>query len=342
MMDRIDALRKEFKSAIAQATLVRDVEAIRLKFTGRKGSVPELMKELKDCSIDEKREFGPKLNDFRQEIEAAIATRAKELVDGAEKAKASAIENFDVSARVPSSRKKGTTHPYSQIVERVENTFLSMGYSIFDGPEIEDDYHNFGALNIPENHPARDMHDTLWLNRRSHLLRTHTSTIQIHAMESRKLPIAGIAPGRTFRHEAVDASHDVMFWQCEGLFIDKGITMSHLFGTAKAFLSSFFDTDDIDIRIRPGYFPFVEPGVEIDMRCVFCKDGCSVCKKSKWVEVFPGGMVHPNVLKSAGIDPEVYSGFAFGFGLSRLVMLMHGISDIRLLSSGKIPFLRQF
>jgi len=217
-----------------------------------------------------------------------------------------------------------------------------MGFDVLDGPEVESDFYNFEALNIPADHPARDMYDTFWVKSAHTLLRTHTSPMQIKAMEKGKLPIAAVVPGRTFRHEAVDASHDVMFMQCEGFLIGKNVTLSHLFAVAQTFLKKLFNKNELDIRIRPGYFPFVEPGVEIDMRCPFCKNGCSVCKKSTWLEVFPGGLIHPNVLKAGGVDPEKYSGFAFGFGLTRLVMLKHGINDIRLLSNGKMKFLEQF
>jgi phenylalanyl-tRNA synthetase alpha chain len=186
------------------------------------------------------------------------------------------------------------------------------------------------------------MQDTFWLDKPESLLRTQTSNVQIHAMQNKKPPMAIIAPGRTFRNEAVDASHDFQFMQCEGMLIDKNVTVGHLFGTAQTFLKTLFRKDALDIRIRPGFFPFVEPGFEIDMRCVFCKSGCSVCKRSTWIEVFPGGLIHPNVLKAGGIDPAQYSGFAFGFGLTRLVMLRYGIDDIRLLYGGKLKFLEQF
>ena len=249
--------------------------------------------------------------------------------------------SFDVTIE-QSKALKGHLHPYTLFIEEIQQIFLSMGYEIWDGPELETDFHNFGALNIPDDHPARDMYDTFWTTTPGKLLRTHTSTVQVRTMEERKPPFAGIAPGRTYRHEAVDASHDFQFMQCEGLFVAKGVTVGNLFATAETFLKALFKKDTLDIRIRPGFFPFVEPGFEIDMRCVFCKNGCSVCKRSTWIEVFPGGMVHPNVLKASGIDPEIYSAFAFGFGLTRLAMLKYGIDDIRLLYSGKVKFLEQF
>ena len=212
-------------------------------------------------------------------------------------------------------------------------------------PEVDTDYYNFEALNIPKEHPARDMHDTFWLSKAYHqplLMRTHTSSVQAHAMETRRPPIAVGIPGRCYRHEATDASHDFMFMQCEILMIDKNISLSNLFATAKQFLSALFGKQDMTIRVRPGYFPFVEPGVEIDVSCPFCKTGCGVCKKTRWLEICGAGLVHPNVLKASNINPQEYSGFAFGFGLTRLVMLKYGINDIRLLHSNKIDFLKQF
>jgi len=217
-----------------------------------------------------------------------------------------------------------------------------MGFELLDGPEVETDYHNFTALNIPGDHPARDMYDTFWLSSPGMLMRTHTSTVQMRAMKEKKLPLAGICTGRVFRHEAVDASHDHTFFQCEGILIDRNVTLAHLFGVIKEFLQTLFGSDELAIRTRPGFFPFVEPGVEIDMQCPFCSTGCSTCKKTRWIEVFPGGMIHPNVLKEAGIDPTEYSGFAFGFGLTRLAMLRYGIKDIRMLSNGKVKFLKNF
>ena len=218
-----------------------------------------------------------------------------------------------------------------------------MGYDIADGPEVETDFYNFQALNIPADHPARDMHDTFWLTTPSLLLRTHTSPVQIRAMEHKPLPLAIFAPGRTFRNEATDASHLFMFTQGEGLVIDKNISIANLLATARAFLQAFFEKEDLHIRARPGYFPFVEPGIEIDASCPFCSGkGCSPCKKTGWIELLGAGLVHPNVLKAGGIDPQEYSGFAFGFGIERLAMIKYGINDVRLFHSSKLPFLRQF
>lgn len=338
----ISALKEQFEAQKKQTKNSKDIEALHVQFLGRKGSVTELFGQLKTLSLEEKKEVGPQLTELRTAIETSLSELKDALFAQEQAAARGQEQHFDVTAYQPIAGHNGHLHIYSHFVETIENIFMSMGYDVWEGKHAETDYYNFSALNIPGDHPARDMYDTLWLNRPNWLLRTHTSPVQVRMMEQKQLPLAGIVPGYAFRHEAVDASHDVMFMQCEGLFIDKNITLAHLFGTAKTFLSKLFERDDLDIRIRPGYFPFVEPGVEIDMRCTFCKNGCSVCKHSTWIEVFPGGMVHPNVLRMSGIDPEVYSGFAFGFGLTRLAMLKYGIRDIRLFHSGKMSFLTQF
>ncbi len=341
LKDRIEQLEKEFKDALTIVKTIKELDTIRVNFIGKKGSLVLLFQELKNVSVDEKKECGPILNNFKKAIEDDIHKTKEKIIKELSKVAQLKKQNFDVTSYKPLT-KSGSVHLYSQFVEECEDIFLSMGFDILDGPEVESDYYNFEALNIPSDHPARDMYDTFWVNAANMLLRTHTSPVQIRTMEKKQLPIAAVVPGRTFRHEAVDATHDVMFMQCEGFLIDKKVTLSHLFAVAQTFLKKLFNKNELDIRIRPGYFPFVEPGVEIDMRCPFCKKGCAVCKKSTWLEVFPGGLIHPNVLRAGGVDPEEYSGFAFGFGLTRLVMLKHGIDDIRLLSNGKMKFLEQF
>ena len=217
-----------------------------------------------------------------------------------------------------------------------------MGYQIVEGPELETDYYNFQALNIPENHPARDLQDTFWLNLPNQLMRTQTSPVQIRVMETQQPPVAILSVGRAYRNEATDASHEFVFEQAEGLFVGKNVSLANLLATLKLFLQEIFESKNLEIRVRPGYFPFVEPGLEVDMLCPFCEKGCSVCKKTKWIEIGGAGIVHPNVLKACGLNPDEFSGFAFGMGLTRIVMLKFGINDIRLLSSNKIDFLRQF
>ncbi len=341
MQTTIKNIENDLCGQLTRTTLAKEIEDIRIAFLGKKGSITLLLSQMKELSLEDKKIFGPLMQALRQMAETSIDERKNYLVQQEAQAETVKSQLFDVTVNV-SKAQEGHLHPYTHIIEEIQQIFLSMGYEIWDGPEVETDFYNFSALNIPQDHPARDMYDTFWTNIPGNLLRTHTSTVQIRAMQERTPPIAGIAPGRTYRHEAVDASHDYQFMQCEGLFVDKNVTIGHLFATAQTFLKAFFGKDTLDIRIRPGFFPFVEPGFEIDMRCVFCKNGCSVCKQSTWIEVFPGGMVHPNVLKAGGIDPEQYAGFAFGFGLTRLGMLKYGIDDIRLLYSGKLKFLEQF
>jgi len=337
----IQLFQEEWDRALASVTSHKDLEDMRIAFLGKKGKMVSLFALLGKASIEEKRQHGAQLNTLKKSCEHGIREKKEALIRQQANADSAKALAFDVSAYKP-NQLEGALHPYTRIVHEVEDIFLSMGFDLLDGPEVETDYHNFTALNIPADHPARDMYDTFWLNTPSLLMRTHTSTVQIRAMAEKPLPLAGIATGRVFRHEAVDASHDHTFLQCEGIVIDKGINLSHLLGTLKTLIGSLFETESPEIRIRPGFFPFVEPGVEIDMRCPFCKTGCATCKKTCWIEVFPGGMIHPNVLREAGIDPNEYSGFAFGFGLTRLAMLKYGISDIRAFHSGKIAFLEQF
>lgn len=341
LRQQISKIQVEFEDKIDAISSLQDLEALRIEFTGKQGKIPALFKEIKTLSVDEKRDVVPLLNSLKSLAEDKIKEKKSKILEQKSHAAEQKKKHFDVTA-YKTGVLKGHFHPYSQFIEEIENIFMSMGYDVLDGPYVETDFYNFTALNIPEDHPARDMHDTFWLNKEHLLLRTHTSPVQIRTMEQMKPPIAAFVPGFVYRHESVDASHDTMFGQCEGFVIDKNITLSHLFATAQTFLRNVFKSDELDIRVRPSFFPFVEPGVEIDMRCPFCKKGCSVCKKSTWVEICGGGLIHPNVLKAGGFDPEKYSGFAFGFGLTRLAMLKYKINDIRLLLSGKMKFLEQF
>lgn len=341
MKKQIEQLKKEFLQQLATVTSATQLEEVRVTFLGRKGTLSELMGQMKTMSPEEKREFGPLLNALKQETEQLFNNKQDAITTQERQQKELQQQHFDVSAYKPGML-KGGLHIYSQLLERIEDIFISMGYEIADGPEAESDFYNFQALNIPKNHPARDMQDTFWLNVPDMLLRTQTSGIQVREMEKKGAPLAIIAPGRVYRHEATDASHDFMFSQVEGLVVGKNISMSHLLTTAKTFLQEFFEKKDLNIRVRPGFFPFVEPGIEIDMTCPFCSTGCSVCKQTQWIEIMPGGLVHPNVLKAGGIDPTKYSAFAFGAGLERIAMIKHGIDDIRLFHSGSINFLKQF
>ncbi len=337
----IQRFLQEFNDALTSANSDESLEQVRVTFLGRHGQLTQLMGLLKDLSPEEKKLYGPQLNSIKQDVTADLETKKEKLLQQKIQQEEAKKASFDVTA-YKSGQYKGSLHPYTHVIQHITGIVTSMGFEIADGPEIETAAINFEALNIPESHPARDMHDTFWLDIPGMLLRTHTSTVQIHEMQQRKPPIAIIAPGRCYRHEATDASHDYMFMQCEGMVIDKNISMANLFATTQAFLQALFEKKDLTIRIRPGYFPFVEPGVEIDMSCPFCTTGCSTCKKTRWIEICGAGLIHPNVLNYCGIDPEQYSGFAFGFGLTRLVMLKYGIKDIRYLHEGKIDFLKQF
>ncbi len=338
---QIESLHKEFVRNLESATRPDIIEHIRVKYLGRTGEIASLMSVLQTLSSEEKRIFGPMLNELKKNCEQAFNQKKENL----EKEKFFILEakekNFDVTKYKP-DRLTGSLHPYTKIIEHIQNTFISMGYEIVDGPELEEDYYNFQALNIPEDHPARDMQDTFWLTLPGKLLRTHTSSVQIRTMENRQPPISIISSGRVYRNEATDASHDFVFMQFEALFVDKDISIANLLATIKQFFQAIFERKDLEIRVRPGYFPFVEPGLEVDVRCPFCIIGCSVCKKTRWIEMGGSGLVNPNVLKYCGIDSKKYSGFAFGLGLSRFVMLKYDINDVRLLSSGRLEFLEQF
>lgn len=337
----ISTTKKDFKEALNAAHDTTALEAVRVTFLGRQGKLADLMGHLKSLSVDEKREFGPLLNTLKDECAQEFEQKEKSLASQAVKEELKKQQYFDVTAYKPHTL-SGSIHPITQIVDHIEDVFISMGYRIVDGPEVETTFYNFEALNIPAEHPARDMWDTFYVNVPDLLLRTHTSPVQVHAMEENKPPLAVIAPGRCYRHEATDASHDFVFMQLEGLYVDKNVSVSNLLATVKAFLQAIFESKKIELRVGPSYFPFVEPGLDICMSCVFCSNGCPTCKYSGWIEIAGAGIIHPHVLKSVNIDPSIYSGFAFGFGITRLAMLKYGIPDIRLLHSGKVNFLEQF
>lgn len=339
--EHIQSITRDYVQHLVTITTLTELEQFRILYLGRQGRMTALMAELKNLSIEERRQFGPLCNQLKEEITQALQEKSTQLIKLEQMKKEEAFKNFDVTAyQAPASH--GTLHPYTTVIQEIEEIFTSMGFEILQGSEVETAFINFEALNIPHDHPARDMHDTFWLDIPGMLLRTHTSTVQIHAMQRMQPPLAIVAPGRAYRHEATDASHDFMFMQCEGLFIDEKASLAQLFATAQTFLQAIFKKKDLHIRLRPGFFPFVEPGIEIDMSCPFCTQGCSTCKKTRWIEICGSGLVHPKVLEAAGIDPKRYSGFAFGFGLTRLVMLKYGINDIRLLHEGNINFLKQF
>jgi len=335
----IEQIKTIFFSKLPSIQNREDVEKLRIEFLGRKGNIADLMAHFKILPEEERRKFGPIIQKIRSEIEQMLSDKesvyAKATPDDSQKS------FFDVTTSL-SSELKGTKHIFSQVVEELEDIFISMGYDIVYGNEVEDAYYNFTALNIPENHPAREATDTFWLTKPGMLLRTHTSSVQAHIMKKGKLPLAIFSSGRCYRNEKTDATHDFMFMQYECMFIDTEVSISNLLATAQNFLRALFKREDLNIRVRPGYFPFVEPGVELDATCPFCKGGCAFCKKTGWIEMFGAGLIHPNVLKMSGIDETKYSGFALGGGIERLIMLRHGIPDIRLFRSNKIAFLDQF
>ena len=342
LINNIEETREKFINELKTAATEEQLEKVRVTFLGRHGTLADLMKQLKTLPTEEKRTVGPLQQKLKTELEDLFNKKKQAISKSAQDLENLKTKNFDVTAYKPCKTPPGGLHPYTQITELVENIFMSMGYEIVDGPELEHDYYNFEALNIPSDHPARDHQDTFWLKLTPWLMRTHTSTVQIRAMEGRTPPIAVSTTGRAYRPEATDASHETVFLQTEALFIDKNVSLANLIATTKAVIGGLFGKKNMPIRVRPGYFPFVEPGIEVDMACPFCKHGCSVCKKTGWVELIGAGLVHPNVLRYGKIDPEKYSGFAIGFGLTRLAMLLYGIDDIRHFYSGNLQCLRQF
>jgi phenylalanyl-tRNA synthetase alpha chain len=339
----IETLLSELADAtqarIAAVTTADELEAIRVEVLGRKGKLAEVSKDMGKLSPEQRGVVGKLLNGAKQSLEEALNAR-KNAFDAA--ALAARLEREWVDLTVPASgRGLGSLHPLTQIQAEIEDLFVSLGFTVLDGPEVETEFNNFDALNIPPDHPARDMQDTFWLSN-GHLLRTHTSPVQVRGMKKLGPPLRMIAPGRVFRNEEVDASHEHTFYQLEGMMVDKDVSVAHLIYFMKTLLSAIFKRD-VTVRLRPGYFPFVEPGFELDIQCLICDGaGCPVCKHSGWVELLPCGLVHPNVLRLGGIDPEVYSGFAFGLGLTRLVMMRYAIDDIRQLQGGDLRFLNQF
>lgn len=341
MLDKIDALYEKFKVDIGTVSKQADVLNLKSEVIGKKGSLSEILKSLKDATPEERKLIGPRSNQVKQEIEQLTLKKLREieLVEMNEKLSREKIDFSLRNSMLERGLVAGGEHPVHQIQREVEDIFTSMGFDVLDGPHIEDDWHNFGALNIPETHPARDMQDTFWFADKKHLLRTHTSTIQVRGMESRKPPFKFVGPGKVFRCERTDATHEMCFHQLEGMMVGKDITVGNLIYFMKTLLKEIFKTD-MEVRLRPGFFPFVEPGFELDIR--WKKPGPDESKHSGWLELLPCGMVHPNVLRAGGIDPDEYNGFAFGLGLDRLVMVRYAIEDIRHLHSGDLRFNKQF
>lgn len=343
MESKLQKIESATRELIAKAESVEVLEEIRVRVMGRKGELTGILRSLGELSAEMRGRIGKLSNEIKQSLEEAITTRREELSASAMN-DALAKEWLDVTLDSTTSIRgttQGRLHPLSQIQYEIEDIFTSMGFQILDGPETEGEHYNFEALNIPSHHPARDMQDTFWTED-GNLLRTHTSAIQVRGMEHLEPPFRVIGPGRVFRYEATDASHENTFYQVEGMMVDREISVAHLISVMKELLREVFQRD-VKVRLRPGYFPFVEPGFELDINCLICGgEGCSVCKHTGWVELLPCGLVHPNVLRAGGIDPDQWSGFAFGLGMNRLVMMRDGINDIRHFLSGDLRFLEQF
>jgi phenylalanyl-tRNA synthetase alpha chain len=326
-------------SSLQDAPDAETLEAARVEFLGRKGALANLSKEMGKLAPAERAATGKLLNAIKSALESTYEARKAGFERAALDARL-AGEWFDLTVPVTGPR-PGKLHPLTLIQQELEEYFTSLGFAVMDGPEVETEWYNFDALNIPANHPARDMQDTFWLEA-GYVLRTHTSPVQVRAMEKFGAPLRIIAPGRVFRNEEVDASHEHTFYQLEGMMIDREVSVAHMLYFMSGLLEAIFKRK-VTVRLRPGYFPFVEPGFELDIQCLICGGpGCPVCKQSGWVELLPCGLVHPNVLRFGGINPEEWNGFAFGLGLTRLVMMRYGIDDIRLLAGGDLRFLNQF
>ncbi len=340
MIEKISNLRDAALGKIKAAATSNEVEELRVKLLGKKGELTDMLKDLKNMAIEERKQFGQEANELKNELSELLEAKFKEISNNDVKKSLSKGSSFDIS--LPGTKfQVGSLHPVTIVQKEVEKIFTGMGFNIVDGPEVEEEFFNFEALNIPKNHPARDMQDTYWLENGS-LLRTHTSPCQVRAMQKYGAPLKVIAPGRCFRNESTDASHENTFFQLEGMMIDKNVSIANLIYVMKILLSEIFKRD-VKVRLRPGFFPFVEPGFELDLNCMICGgSGCPTCKHSGWIELLPCGMVHPNVLRAGGIDPEEYTGFAFGVGLTRLAMMKYGISDIRVLNSGDLRAMEQF
>lgn len=336
---QLEELRRATLARFASAFSQEDLEEARVEALGRKGALAHISREFGKLAAEQRASLGKLLNSVKQDLETEYDGKKRKF-EQEQLAARLEREWLDVTLPAPGVR-PGSLHPITQIQAEIEDLFTSLGFAVLDGPEVETEEHNFDALNIPPTHPARDMQDTFWLES-GHLLRTHTSPVQVRGMRALGPPLRMIAPGRVFRNEEVDASHEHTFYQLEGMMVDREVSVANLIYFMKTLLSGIFHRDVI-VRLRPGYFPFVEPGFELDIQCLICGGpGCAVCKQSGWVELMPCGLVHPNVLRSGGIDPDEWSGFAFGLGLTRMAMMRYGIDDIRQLQGGDLRFLTQF
>jgi len=338
-MQALDDLKAEATAAIKSAGDSAALEKLRVEWLGKKGRVTDLLKSLGQLDADERPKVGAEINAVKQLLSERISER-KETLQQAAIAAQLAAEALDVT--LPGRREDlGALHPITRTIDRMAAYFGALGFEVVEGPEIEDDYHNFEALNIPAHHPARAMHDTFYIDD-THVLRTHTSGVQVRTMETREPPLRVICPGRVYRCDS-DLTHSPMFHQVEGLLIDENVSFGQLKGIIQEFLNAFFEQDGLAVRFRPSYFPFTEPSAEVDIQCVKCAGkGCRICSGTGWLEVMGCGMVHPRVLEMSGVDTERYQGFAFGMGVERLAMLRYGIGDLRLNFENDLRFLAQF
>ena len=339
MKQALEAIRESAKLELAEAKGQQMLENLRVKYLGKKGELTSILKQMGKLSAEERPVIGQVANEVRAFIEQDLEKRASELKAEEIKRK---LERETLDVTLPGKRHElGAKHPLTIVLDELKEIFIGMGFDIVEGPEVETDYYNFEALNIPKNHPARDTQDTFYINENI-LLRTQTSPVQVRTMEKQKPPIRVISPGRVYRSDAVDATHSPLFHQIEGLVVDKGVTFADLKGTLETFVKQLYGEDSV-VRFRPHHFPFTEPSAELDVQCFSCHgEGCRLCKGEGWIEILGCGMVHPKVLANCGIDPEEYSGFAFGMGLERLVMRRYNIDDLRLFYENDVRFLKQF
>lgn len=339
MKQQLEEIKSRAAAALANAKLPQEIDELRVRFLGKKGELTGILKQMGKLSPEERPVIGQRANEVRSWIETDIETRLTEIKASQMAAR---LESEKLDVTLPGKRPQfGAKHPLSIVLDEIKEIFIGMGFEIADGPEVETDYYNFEALNIPKDHPARDTQDTFYINDNI-LLRTQTSPVQVRVMEQKKPPIRIISPGRVYRSDALDATHSPLFHQIEGLVVDKGITFADLKGTLETFIKRLYGEDSV-VRFRPHHFPFTEPSAEVDVQCFNCKgEGCRLCKGEGWIEILGCGMVHPKVLSNCGIDPEVYSGFALGMGLERVVMRRYNIDDIRLFYENDVRFLKQF
>ncbi|CDF21092.1 phenylalanine--tRNA ligase alpha subunit [Clostridium sp. CAG:609] len=333
MENELLTLKKELEEKLNECQKEADVLNIKANYVGKKSRIAEILGSLKDMSVEDKRKYGSLINNTKKEMEEMTSARIISL-----ESKSNIAFDDSLEFNVP----VGSLHPVTIVAKEITDILKKMGFTVVSGPEMETEYYNFEALNVPKDHPARDMQDTYYLDNGT-VLRTQTSDNQIHAMENYGAPLRICAPGRTFRNEDLDANHENTFFQIEGMVIDEDVSIENLMYIMQELLKSIFKTDDLKVRLRPGFFPFTEPSYEMDMSCLICGGkGCPTCKNAGWIELIGCGMVHPNVLRAGGIDPDKYRGFAFGIGLTRLAMMKYKISDIRPLNSGDIRYLSNF